>query len=96
MKNLRTLSRNFQRKSSWSSKEIRMLNQAQNAKIDPDACNQWAGTVGGFGTGESSDRGMHILEFASNHKLTPADTLFPHKTRHTRTTWHVPSGEMHN
>ena len=66
-----------------------------NAKVGPDAYDQWAGTVGRFGTGETNDRGLRLLEFASSHKLTLANTLFPHKTSR-RTTWHAPNNETHN
>ena len=66
-----------------------------NAKIGPDAHAHWAGTVGRFGTGETNDRGLRLLEFASSHKLTIANTLYPHKPSR-RTTWHSPDGKTHN
>ena len=57
-----------------------------NAKIGPCAYKQWTGTLGCFGTGETHDRGLRLLEFASTHKLTLANTLHPHKSsRRTRT-----------
>ena len=76
-------------------KDLLVIQGDWNAKIGPDAYNQWAGTVGRFGVGESNDRGMRLLECASKHKLTLANTLFPHKTSR-RTTWHAPNGETHN
>ena len=66
-----------------------------NAKIGPDAHANWAGTVGKYGTGETNDRGLRLLEFASSHKLTIANTLYPHKLSR-RTTWHSPNGKTHN
>ena len=66
-----------------------------NAKIGRDAYEQWAGTVGRFGTGETNDRGLQLLEFASTHKLILVNTLYPHKLS-GRTTWHSPIGNIHN
>ena len=48
-----------------------------------------------MGVGESNDRGFCLLEFASNHKLTLANTLFPHKMPR-RKIWHALNGEMYN
>ena len=66
-----------------------------NAKVGPDAYEQWAGTAGRFAVGETNDRGLRLLEFASEYKLTLANTLFPHKLSR-RTTWHAPNGLVHN
>ena len=66
-----------------------------NAKIGPDAYANWAGTVGRYGTGKTNDRGLRLLEFASSHKLTIANTLYPHKLSR-RTTWHALNGRIHN
>ena len=35
------------------------------------------------------------MEFASSHRLTIANTLYPHKLSR-RTTWHAPNGRTHN
>ena len=48
-----------------------------NAKVGPDAHANWAGTAGKYGTGETNDRGLRLLEFANSHKLTIANTLYP-------------------
>lgn len=66
-----------------------------NAKIGTDAHEHWEGTAGRFGLGETNDRGLRLLEFARSHKLTAANTLFPHKTSR-RMTWHSPNGVTHN
>ena len=66
-----------------------------NAKIGPDAYKVWAGTVGRYGVGETNDRGLRLLEFASSHRYTIANTLHPHKISR-RTTWHSPDGKTHN
>ena len=66
-----------------------------NAKIVEDAFENWAGTVGRYGTGETNDRGLRLLEFASSHRLTITSTLYPH-TISRRTTWHAPNGKVHN
>ena len=66
-----------------------------NAKVGTDAYSHWSGTVGQFGVGDTNDRGIRLLEFARSHKLTIANTLYPHKMSR-RTTWHSPNGEIHN
>jgi len=50
-----------------------------NAKVGPESYNQWAGTVDQFGTGENNNRGLRLLEFTCTHRLTIANTLYPHK-----------------
>ena len=76
-------------------KDLLIVQGDFNAKVGPDAYNQWAGTVGQFGIGETNDRGLRLLEFASAHRLTIANTLYPHK-QSRRTTWHAPNGKIHN
>lgn len=66
-----------------------------NAKIGPDAYQQWAGTAGKFGLGETNDRGLRLLEFAQSHNLTVANTLHPHKKSRT-VTWQSPGGLVQN
>ena len=66
-----------------------------NAKVGPDAYKDWDGTVGQYGTGETNDRGLRLLEFACSQRLTIANTLYPHKLSR-RTTWHAPNGKTHN
>ncbi|XP_076438321.1 uncharacterized protein LOC143277407 [Babylonia areolata] len=66
-----------------------------NAKIGSDAYNDWAGTVGQYGTGDTNDRGLRLLEFACSQRLTIANALYPHKLSR-RTTWHAPNGRTHN
>ena len=80
---------------STPKKDILVIQGDWNAKIGPDAYDQWPGTVGRFGVDETNDRGLRLLEFANSHNLTVANTLFPHKTSR-RTTWHSPNGETHN
>ena len=76
-------------------KDILIVQGDFNAKIGPDAYDEWAGTVGRYGTGETNDRGLRLLEFASSKRLTIANTLYPHKLSR-RTTWHAPNGMVHN
>ncbi|XP_076438257.1 uncharacterized protein LOC143277357 [Babylonia areolata] len=66
-----------------------------NAKVGPDAYQNWAGTTGKFGIGETNDRGLRLQEFAKSHRLTLANTVHPHKLSRT-TTWHSPNGQVHN
>ena len=76
-------------------KDILIVQGDWNAKVGPDSYRQWAGTVGRFSTGETNDRGLRLLEFAHSHRLTLANTLFPHKSSR-RKTWHAPNGLVHN
>ena len=76
-------------------KDILVVQGDWNAKIGPDAYQQWAGTVGRYGIGETNDRGLRLLEFAQHHRLTITNTLYPHKLSR-RTTWHSPNGQVHN
>jgi len=50
-------------------KDIIIIQGDFNAKVGPDSYNQWAGTVGEFGTGETNDRGLRLLEFACTPDL---------------------------
>ena len=76
-------------------KDITIVQGDFNAKVGPDAYKDWRGTIGQYGTGETNERGLRLLEFASSQRLTIANTLFPHKPSR-RTTWHAPNGRIHN
>ena len=76
-------------------KDIIIVQGDFNAKVGPDAYQQWAGTVGKYGCGETNERGLRLLEFAMSQRLTIANTLYPHKLSR-RTTWHAPNGNTHN
>ncbi|PVD33204.1 hypothetical protein C0Q70_04455 [Pomacea canaliculata] len=76
-------------------KDILLVLGDWNATIGPDAYQQWAGTVGKFGLGNTNARGLRLLEFAQSHRLTIANTLHPHKKSRT-VTWHSPGGLVHN
>ena len=76
-------------------KDITIIQGGFNAKVGPDAYEDWQGTIGQFGVGETNDRGLRLLEFASSQRLTIANTLYPHKLSR-RTTWHAPNGRTHN
>ena len=73
-------------------KDILIVQGDFNAKVGPDAYDNWAGTVGQYGTGNTNDRGLRLLEFAGSQRLTIANTLYPHKLSR-RTTWHAPNGK---
>ena len=81
--------------SKTPKKDIIIVQGDWNAQVGPDAHQQWAGTVGRFCIGETNDRGMRQLEFASSHKLILANTLHPCKLSRI-TTWHAPTGLVHN
>ena len=76
-------------------KDILIIQGDWNAKVGPDAYENWAGTVGRFGIGETSDRGLRLLDFARSHCLTLTNTLHPHKLSQTAT-WHSNNSQVHN
>ena len=76
-------------------RDILIIQGDWNAKVGPDAYENWAGTVGRFGIGETNDRGLRLLEFTRGHCLTLANTLHPHKLSQTAT-WHSNNGQVHN
>ncbi|XP_076436542.1 uncharacterized protein LOC143276040 [Babylonia areolata] len=76
-------------------KDMLIVQGDWNAKVGPDAYQNWAGTTGKFGIGETNDRGLRLLEFAKSHRLTLTNTLHPHKLSRNAT-WHSPNGQVHN
>ncbi|KAI8512774.1 hypothetical protein Bbelb_094130 [Branchiostoma belcheri] len=78
-----------------NKKDFLIVQGDWNAKVGPDAYEQWAGTVGRCGIGETNDRGYRLLEFAHSQKLTLANTHHRHKPSRC-TTWHSPNGRVHN
>ena len=73
-------------------KDILAVQGDWNAKIGKDAHKNWKGTCGQFCNTETNDRGMRLLEFASNNNLMLANTFGPHKPSR-RLTWTSPDGE---
>jgi hypothetical protein len=53
------------------------------------------GLVGQYGCGETNDRGSRLLEFATSHNLTLANTLFLHKLSRI-STWNAPNRSTHH
>lgn len=74
------------------NEDIRIVQGVFNAKVDPDAYDNWAGTVGQYGNGTTNDRRLRNLEFAINQRLAIANTLYLHKLPR-RTICHAPNGE---
>ena len=68
-------------------KDILIVQGVWNAKVGPDAYENWAGTVGRFGISGTNERGLRLLEFARSLCLALANTLHPHKLSQTAT-WH--------
>ena len=64
-----------------------------NAKVVPDAYQDFAATVGTFGIGETNDRGWRLLDFAKSHLLILANTLHPRKLSRTAI-WLAPMGRF--
>eukprot|EP00745_Piridium_sociabile_P029601 TRINITY_DN4881_c1_g1_i1.p1 TRINITY_DN4881_c1_g1~~TRINITY_DN4881_c1_g1_i1.p1 ORF type:complete len:855 (-),score=217.58 TRINITY_DN4881_c1_g1_i1:120-2594(-) len=66
-----------------------------NAKVGEDATHNWPGICGRFCNTKTNDRGLRLLEFASDNNLFLANTYGPHKPSR-RWTWHSPDEEHHN
>ena len=75
--------------------DIHLLMGDWNAKIGPDAYDQWKGTIGHHGLGVTNDRGLRLLEFAKFYELTICNT-FQKGKRSRKATWHSPDGRSHN
>ena len=52
-------------------------------------------SMGAFGIGERNERGDSLIEFAEEHKLIIANTLFQ-KPKNRYWTWESPDGETRN
>ena len=78
-----------------NGKDILIIQGDWNAKIGKDAHENWHDVVGKFGLEDTNDRGTRLLEFAKEHKLVVANTLFGHKKSRT-VTWNSPGGVTHN
>jgi len=76
-------------------KDILVVQGDWNAKIGEDACKNWKGTCGRFCNTQTNERGLRLLEFASNNSLMLANTFGPHKPSR-RWTWTSPNGEHHS
>ena len=62
-----------------------------NARVGPDAHEEWPGTAGKFGFGSTNERGLRLLEFAKLHNMVIANTKYKHK-QSRRVTWVAPDG----
>ena len=61
-----------------------------NAKVGEDARQDWKGTCGPYSNAHTYERGLLLLEFASNNDLFLTNTFGPHKPSR-RWTWHSPN-----
>jgi len=75
--------------------DIMIVQGDWNAKVGEDAQRTWKWTTGGFGWGETNDRGFRLLEFARYHSLVLANTLHAHQASR-RIMWHAPNGVDHS
>ena len=60
-----------------------------------DAYNDWPGTIGKYGLGNTNDRGLRRLEFAKYQGLAVSNTFSPQKISR-KATWHSPDGKTYN
>ena len=66
-----------------------------NAKVGEDAQDDWGEVCGPFCNTETNDRGLKLLDFATDNNLVLANILGNHKPSR-RWTWHSPDGTHHN
>ena len=66
-----------------------------NAKVGRDACGNWQDISRPFCNGDTNERGLRLLEFATFNDLVLANTFGHHKASR-RWTWHSPNGQHHN
>lgn len=74
--------------------DILILQGDWNAKIGEEAHRDWPGVCGRLGNTTTNERGLRLLEFASNNNLKVANTFGTHKPSRNWT-WHSPSGTHH-
>jgi len=55
-------------------KDLLVVTGEWNAQVGSNAHIQWAETVGRFGLGDTNDRKLRLLEFASSHNLSCSHT----------------------
>ena len=72
-------------------KDILIVMGDWNARVGPDAHEEWPGTAGEFGLGSTNERGLRLLEFAKLHNMVIANTKYKHK-KSRRVTWVAPDG----
>ena len=76
-------------------KDMMIIQGGCNAKIGPDAHENWKGTVGKYGMGDTNERGRRLLEIARMNNKMIANMLYPHKTSR-RYNWASPDDITHN
>ena len=76
-------------------RDILVIQGDWNAKIGPDAHQNWTETVGKHGLGDTNERGLRLLEFPEMNHLVVANTLHPHKVSR-RVTWTSSDGRAKN
>ena len=76
-------------------KDILVVQGDWNAKVGKDAQTDWGEVCGPYCNGETNERGLRLLEFATYNNLVLTNTLGPHKPSR-RWTWQSPDGKHHN
>ena len=73
-----------------SDSKYKIITEDFNAKIETKAKEEDFKCMGVFGIGERNERGDHIIEFAEEHKLIIANTLFQKPPKNRYWTWESP------
>ena len=77
------------------TKDIFVVQGHWNAKVGKDAFENWQGICGPFHNGDTSKRGLGLLEFSTFNDLALANTFGHHKAS-IRWTWHSQNGQHHD
>ena len=73
-------------------KNILVVQGDWNAKVGRNDCGNWQGIYGPFSNGDTNERGLRFLEFATFNDLLSANTV-GHQKAFRRRNWHSPSGQ---
>ena len=84
----------FERAMADSNSKYKIFTGNFNAKIGSKTTEDFK-SMTAFGIGEINDRGDCLIEFAEEHKLIVANTLFQ-TLKHRYWTWESPDGETRN
>ena len=78
-----------------TNKKDILIIQGDWITIVGDSNKEWNNVVGKFALGKTNSRGIRLLEFATKHNFTLANTL--HQQKDTRkATWQSPNGHTNN
>ena len=84
----------IERAMADSDSKYKIITGDFNANIGTKTKEEYSKSMGAFGIGERNERGDCLIEFAEEHKLIIANTLFQNPKKKNRYwTWESPDGE---